>query len=161
MRSKPQELKIPSSESVGKYLNGEKADAETAAFGRKVEQFYAQYVAKHKGSKLRKLLEKDLAAGDSRKQALESAIKAGYLETYADGLLSEILCEGGGEPPMELVKLLAFAESLCGPDAPEVLHDAYFLGEAWNAAERWLEAKRTKLPRRIARKPPARNGSGR
>jgi len=34
MKSKPNKLKVPSFEPVRKYLDGEKADAETAAFGR-------------------------------------------------------------------------------------------------------------------------------
>ena len=87
IKSKPDKLKVPSLESVQKHLSGEKVDAETAAFGRKVEKLYVQYVSKQKGPKLRKLIEQDLAAGASREQVLAKAVKAGYLEGCADDIL--------------------------------------------------------------------------
>src|SRR5712691_13031999 len=93
MKAKPDKLKVPSVESVRKYLSGEKVDAEAAAFGRKVEKLYAQYVSKHKGSKLRELIEEGLASGASREQVLERAVKAGYLEGCADDIACEILGE--------------------------------------------------------------------
>ena|SRR5207247_598265 len=151
MKSKPDKLKVPSLEAVRKYLNGEKVDAETAAFGRKVEKFYAQYVSKHKGSKLKELVEEALAAGASREEVLERAVKAGYLEGCTDDIVREILGEEEKETPMEVVRVLAFAESMSGEQAGEHLYEAYLLAEAWDAAERWWNNRRSSSP--LGKKP--------
>src|ERR1017187_3504171 len=124
MKPKPDKRSVPSDEAVRRYLNGEEVDAEAATFGRKVEKLYALYVAKHKGPKLKALVQEALAAGATREQVLEQAVKAGYLEGCADNVVPEILGEEE-ETPMEVVSVLAFAESMSGEQAPEHLYEAY------------------------------------
>src|ERR1017187_403189 len=110
MKPKPDKRSVPSDEAVRRYLNGEEVDAEAATFGRKVEELYALYVAKHEGPKLKVLVQEALAAGATREQVLEQAVKAGYLEGCAEDIVCGILGEEG-ETPMDVVSVVAYAES--------------------------------------------------
>ena len=55
---------------------------------------------------------------------------------------------------MEVVSILAFAESMYGPDSTKHLEEAYFLAAAFEAAKRWLESKRTRKSSIPGKKPP-------